>query len=300
MRLRSAALGASACLLLVLVTAAQGPPAPPPAQVELLAESEGELSAFTSRLQKRFSGFAGSAIAGIADSGEVRVRFRIRRDGEAQTPVISLSSGKPALDAAALNAARDALAHAEPLPPEITRSFVDFQARFLFNQALPQKTEGVSLADLARQRSKRSSDGEKKVFTNDEVASTPEPAAASPRKPSTKTSSASTKQKSSASSKSESESARDRSDEKPPELTSDHYYQRLQPLRDQLSEVTEEITRLRYYTPQTTAGMPTISHSQKNELERLERKKADIEKRIAAVCEEAKRNDVSVSHCPFY
>ncbi len=294
MRLHSAARGFLVCLILTIATAAQQPPA---GKVDVVLETDTDLD-YTSRLHNRIVQHAQAAAVAITDSGEVRVRFHIRRDGEAQKPIISLSSSKPVLDDTALKAVTDALAHAEPLPAEITRSFVDFQARFLFNQATPQKTESVSLADLARQRSKRSTDGEKKVFTNEEVASTPDPSPASPRKPSTKTSSASTKQKSSASSKSESES--DRSDEKPPELTRDHYYQRLQPLRDQLSEVTEEITRLRYYTPQTTAGMPTISNSQKNDLERLERKKADIEKRIAAVCEEARRNDVSVSSCPFY
>jgi TonB family protein len=293
MRLRSVALGLLACSTLAFVTAAQEPPA---GKVDVVLETDTDLD-YTSRLHNRIVLHAQAAAVAITDSGEVRVRFRIRRDGEAQKPIISLSSSKPVLDDTALKAVTDALAHTEPLPPEITRSFVDFQARFLFNQAEQPKQEATSLADLARQRSKRSADGEKKVFTNEEVATTPDPEPASPRKGSaSKRTSTSTKAKSSASSTSEKSS----SDEKPPELTRDHYYQRLQPLRDQLSGVTEEITRLRYYTPQTTAGMPTISNSQKNELERLERKKSDIEKRIAAICQEAARNDISISGCPFY
>jgi hypothetical protein len=292
MRLRSVALGLLVCLPLAFVVAAQEPPA---GKVDVVLETDTDLD-YTSRLRNRIIQHAHAAAVAITDSGEVRVRFRIRRDGEAHKPIISLSSSKPVLDDTALKAVTDALAHVEPLPAEITRSFVDFQARFLFNQAPPQKTEGVSLADLARQRSKRSTDGEKKVFTNEEVATTPDPEPSSGRnRTSSKSTSTSTKAKSSTSSASDKTS----SDEKPPELDPQHYRDRLQVLREQLSQVNGEITNLRYSSPQTTAGMATISNTQKNELERLERKKTDIEKRIAAVCEEARRNDITVAACIF-
>lgn len=295
MRMRSAALGMLACFSFAFPTAAQESAKPPAAQVELITEGEDGLSAYTSLLHKRLAGFAEAAIAGVTDSGEVRVRFRIRRDGEAQKPVISLSSSKPALDAAALKAANEMLAHVEPLPSEVTRSFVDFQARFLFNQAQPSKPEATSLSDLARQRSKRSADTEKKVFTNDEVSTTPEPEPDAPRKGSpSKTSSASSMEKSSTSGKSEAGQS-----EKLPEQDPEHYRQRLQPLREQLSEVKNEINRVRYSSPQTTAGLPTISNTQQNELDRLQRKQSDLERRIAAICEEASRNNVSVSACYY-
>jgi TonB family protein len=297
---RFAAVGILVCLALAFVMNAQEPPTPPPAaQVELVAESEGQLSSYTTRLQNHLFGYASAAIAGIADSGEVRVRFRIRRDGAAQKPVLSLSSSKPALDDAALKAANEMMVHVEPLPAEVTRSFVDFQARFLFNQPAPQKKneEGLSLAELARRRAKRPAESEKKVFTNDEVRPAAKPEPTTSRKGSaSKSSSTATREKSSTSSKNE----KGQSSEKPPELDPEHYRQRLQPLTEQLSQVKVEIDRVRYSSPQTTAGMPTISNTQKNELERLERKKAGLEKRIAAICEEAARNNVSVSSCPYY
>jgi len=291
MRLRSVALGILG-FALAFTAAAQEPAAPPPAgKVEVILETDTDLT-YTPRLHQRISQHAQTAAAAITDSGEVRVRFRIRRDGEAHKPVLSLSSGKPALDDAALKAATDALALVEPLPAEVTRSFVDFQARFLFNQAEAPKQEATSLADLARQRSKRSADGEKKVFTNDEVSTTAPESENPPKGSASKTSSASSKEKSSTSGKSESGKS-----EKPPEQNPDLYRQRLQPLREQLSEVKNEINRVRYSSPPTTAGMPTISNTQQNELEHLQRRQADLERRIAAICEEASRNNVTVSAC---
>ena len=265
----------------------------PSVKIEVVAEADVDLSAYVSRLNGLVSGYANAAIAGITESGEVRVRFPVRRDGIAQKPVISLSSSRQALDEAALKAVSDSMARVEPLPAEVTRSFVDFQVRFLFNQVEAPKQEPLSLADIARKRAKRSSESDKKVFTNDEVSTASEPEPTTARKGSSSSSSTSGKEKSSTGSKSE-------KSEKPPEQDPEHYRQRLQPLREQLSEVKVEIDRVRYTPAERTAGLPTISNTQQNEIERLQRKKADLEKRIAAICDEASRNNVSVSSCSYY
>jgi hypothetical protein len=83
-----------------------------------------------------------------------------------------------------------------------------------------------------------------------------------------------------------------------PEETQEYYYEKMAPLRSELSQVESDLSSARYkpeYDPQT--GRPIISHTKQNEIERLERKRGDLQKRIAAVCEEAARNNVSVGGC---
>lgn len=83
-----------------------------------------------------------------------------------------------------------------------------------------------------------------------------------------------------------------------PEETREYYTEKIAPLRNELHQVESELSSARYkpeYDPQTRR--PIISHSKQNEVERLERRRGELQKRIAAVCEEAARNNVSVSGC---
>ncbi len=84
----------------------------------------------------------------------------------------------------------------------------------------------------------------------------------------------------------------------------EYYRQRLRPLRDELMRTETELSRLRgsssydYRTDSVVSDsdrykrVPTISNTVKYELERLESKRRDLQKRITEIEEEAARNRV--------
>lgn len=293
-----------------IVAAAQpSPEQSTAAQVETVAETDADLSSYAARLNDLVSRYANAAMAGVADSGEVRVRFRVRRDGIAQKPIVSLSSRQPGLDGIALQAVSSAMAHIEPLPAEVASSFVDFQVRFVFNQREVPKQEALSLADLARQRAKRPV-AEKKVYTNEDVSAS-SAAASSGRSRSRdpfRAESGAKEDRSGAEGESAGKPSGQPSADKPQEQDPQYYRDRLDPLQAELAEVKRELTRLRnvprdYRTglqAERTAGASTISNTVQNDIERFERRQADLERRIVTICDEASRNSVRVSSCSYY
>lgn len=129
----------------------------------------------------------------------------------------------------------------------------------------------------------------KRVFTNDEVDGIA---------PRSRESAPAEEESTDKSSKKKTTTAKSDGTGKRPEETREYYDEKLVPLRTELYQVDSELSSARYkpeYDPQT--GRPIISHSKQNEVERLERRKADIQKKIAGICEEAARNNVSASGC---
>lgn len=88
----------------------------------------------------------------------------------------------------------------------------------------------------------------------------------------------------------------------PQEQDPAYYQQRLAPLRSELSKVQSEINRLQatptdYRTGSKTEsvlGQGTHSYTVQNELERLQRRRESLQKRIAEIEAEAQRNGVTL------
>jgi chaperonin cofactor prefoldin len=135
----------------------------------------------------------------------------------------------------------------------------------------------------------------KKVWTTDDVAGM---AGGSPAP--------SPRQKEEASSNADREEGKGEAQSKkapPPQHQDPEYYKaRLTPLRDELRDVESKLSKLQstptdYRTGSRTesvAGLPTHSFTVQNEIERLERRRETLKKRIAEIETEARSNGVSI------
>ena len=232
--------------------------------------------------------------------GEVLIRFRVLRDGAVESPAVVGSSGHLELDDAALSA----ISSASPLGPPpagFDGPFVEFEFRFRYNPApakitnRKQNTPGPAAKKLMPKR----------VWTNDDLERpAPRTTERRPRQGDRQQESADQPDEpatpaSGQKAKSSGVQPAPRQEEDP-----EYYRHRLTPLREELAEVESELRRLRstptdYRTgiqAERTASASTISNTVQNDIERLQRRKLDIEKRIAAIEAEAARNGVTLPY----